>query len=302
MLDSKKLEDYLRLASHYGYFSIVPKGASNIRVSNIQKMSGGVTNETCSFLLTFTEKGFVRRFDLVMKAYSENFGLWSKVHHADEDARPYVREFQVLRSLGRVGFPVPDVYLCECDSFFFGYPFLIMRNEKVIRESMVKLDCFAAALAHLHNLNVDNLGIKSLRFPKDGSEFATKRLICLKQFVKETRHYRFLKKDFDYAISWLESNIAYNNCSEYCLIHGEYHPGHALLTNINGLIVIDWESVAIGDPAFDVGYAYHMVKLMYKNKNCKIGEETAEIFLSEYNKQFHGDVHQRLEFYKVVAL
>jgi hypothetical protein len=86
------------------------------------------------------------------------------------------------------------------------------------------------------------------------------------------------------------------------LIHGEYHPGHTLLTNINRLVVIDWESVAIGDPAFDVGYAYHMAKLMYKNKNCRIGEENAEIFLSEYSKKFHGDVHQRLEFYKVVAL
>jgi hypothetical protein len=58
----------------------------------------------------------------------------------------------------------------------------------------------------------------------------------------------------------------------------------------------------IGDPTFDVGYAYHMVKLMCKDKNSEIGEEAAENFLSEYAKNFQGDVHQRLEFYKIITL
>ena len=302
MQDSKKLEDYLRLTSHYGYFSILPKGASNVRVSNIKKMSGGMTNKTCSFVLTFTERGFERRFDLVMKAYSEYVGLWSKIHHADEDVRPYVREFQVLRSLGGVGFPVPTVYLCECDSFFFGYPFLIMSNEKVMQESVITLDSFAATLARLHNLKVKELDIKSLRFPNDEGAFARERQICLKHYLNETRHYRDLKKDFNYAINWLESNAVDNNCPQYCLIHGEYHPGHALLTNDNILKIIDWESVQIGDPAFDVGYAYHMIKLMYNDKNSNSGEGVAERFVSEYSRNFQGDVLRRLDFYKVVGL
>jgi aminoglycoside phosphotransferase (APT) family kinase protein len=302
LLDSKKLEDYLRLTSRYGYFSLVPEGASNIRVSNIKKMSGGMTNNTCSFLLTFNEKGFSQHIDLVMKAYSEKAGLWSKVHHADEDVRPYVREFQALKSLRSVDFPVPSVYLCECDSFFFGYPFLIMNNEKVMQESVFNLDCFASTLARLHNLKVKELKIQSLRVPNDEGAFAKERQICLKHYLNETRHYRNLKKDFNYAINWLESNAADNNCPKYCLIHGEYHPGHALLTNDNILKIIDWESVQIGDPAFDVGYAYHMIKLMYNDKKSNSGEGVAERFVSEYSRNFQGDVHKRLEFYKVVGL
>ena len=43
--------------------------------------------------------------------------------------RRYVREFQVLNSLWKAGFPVPRAYLCECDSLFFDYPFIIMRDE-----------------------------------------------------------------------------------------------------------------------------------------------------------------------------
>lgn len=302
MLDSKRLEDYLRLTSYYGDFSLIPKGASNVKVTDIKTLSGGMTNNIYSFLLTFTKKGFEQRFDLILKSYNEIVGLWFKTCHPDEDHRQYMREFQALKSLALVGFPVPPVYLCECDSFFLGYPFLIMRKEKVMQESVIELDCFAATLARLHNLKVKELGIKSLRFPKDGIAFAKERQICLKQYLNETRHYRDLKKDFNYAINWLESNAADNNCPQYCLIHGEYHPGHALITNDNRLKVIDWESVQIGDPAFDVGYAYHMIKLMYNDKNSNSGEGVAERFVSEYSRNFQGDVHRRLEFYKVVGL
>ena len=302
MLDSKKLEEYLRAKSHYGDSSIVPKDATNVKVSNIRTLSGGMTNKTCSFSLTFSKKGFEQRFDLVMKAYSEKVGLWSKIHHADEDIRPYVREFEVLRSLESVGFPVPHAYLCEYDSSFFGYPFLIMQKEKIIKQSVFPMDRFATTLATLHNLEVKELEIKSLSFPSDSGSFARERQICLKQYLNETRHYRALKKHFNYAINWLDSNVSNNNCPQYCLIHGEYHPGHGLLTKDNVLKVIDWESVQIGDPAFDVGYAYHILKLMYDHKNLNSGEGVAERFVSEYSKNFKGDIHSRLEFYKLVGL
>jgi len=302
MLESKRLEDYLRLTSHYGDFSLLPKSSSNVRVSNIKKLSGGVTNNTYSFLLTFTDEGSEQSFDLILKGYTENVGLWFTIYRPDEDVRQYVREFQALKTLARIGFPVPQVYLCECDSFFLGYPFIIMRKEKVIQESVNKLDCFASTLAHLHNLKVEELEIKSLRFPRDGYAFAKMRQMCLKQFLNETRHYRGVKKDFNYAIHWLESNVVDNNCPKYCLIHSEYHPGHTLMTNDNKLKVIDWEMVEIGDPAFDVGYAYHMIKLMNNEKNPNSGERDAEHFVSEYEKISRSDVHRRLEFYKVVGL
>jgi aminoglycoside phosphotransferase (APT) family kinase protein len=303
MLDSKKLEYYLRLQANYGNYSLVPKHASNIRVSNIRNLSGGITNNLYSFLLTFTTEGFEQRFDLVLKSYTEFVGLWFRTCFLDEDHRRYVREFQALKSLALVGFPVPQVYLCECDSFFLGYPFLIMCKEKVMQESVFKLDSFAATLARLHNLKVKELGIKSLGYPKDNIAFARERQICLKRYLTETRHYRELKKDFNYAMNWLESNISKNNCPQYCLLHGEYHPGHVLTTNTNIIKVIDWESVLIGDPAFDVGYAYHMIKLMYdKDENSRYGNGLAERFVLDYSKNFQGNVHERLEFYKLVGL
>jgi aminoglycoside phosphotransferase (APT) family kinase protein len=301
-LDSKRLEDYLCLTSRYGDFSLIPESASNVRVSNFEKLSGGITNKTYTFLLTFTEKGVEKSYDLVLKAYTENVGLWFKICHPDEDMRPYVREFQALRSLERAGFPVPHVYLCECDSFFLGHPFILIHKEKVIQEKISELDSFASTLARLHMLKVDKLEIRSLRFPKDDSAFAREYSICLKHFLNDARHYRSLKKDFDYAINWLESTVEDNKCPQYCLIHGEYHPGHTLITNDNRLKVIDWEGVKIGDPAFDVGYAYHMVKLMYDARNPNSGERAAEYFVSKYLKDFSYDVRPRIKFYQVVGI
>lgn len=302
MLNSKRLEDYLRLTSHNGNYSIVPKNAWNIRVSNIKKMSEGMTNNTYSFSLKFTDQGYEKSFDLILKGYTENTGLWFKIYNPYENNRPYIREFEVLRSLAQVGFPVPPAYLCECDSFYLGYPFLIMRKEKVRPNRTKNLNTFAATLARLHNLEVEGLGITVLRVPEDSSVFARERLMCLKQFLHENRHYKGIKRDFTYALNWLESNAEDNTCPIYSLVHGEYHPGHALLTDDNKLEVIDWESAQIGDPAFDVGYAYHLVRLMYGEKNSNLGEKLAEEFVSEYSKNFKGDFHRRLEFYKIVGL
>lgn len=149
---------------------------------------------------------------------------------------------------------------------------------------------------------MNQLGVKSLGFPNNNSAFAKEWPIRLRQLMNETKHYRSLKKDFNHAISWLELNAADNACPKYCLIHGEYHPGHTLITPDSQMKVIDWEGVEIGDPAFDVGYAYHMVKLMCNLKNADSGERAAEQFISEYEKNFQGDVRERLEFYKVVGV
>jgi aminoglycoside phosphotransferase (APT) family kinase protein len=302
VIDSIKIEDYLSLKSRYDNSSLLLESADKFSVLNLKKVSGGVTNDLYSFLLTFSKQGIEHQLKLILKIYPETTSLWFKTYRPNEDVRKYVREFEAMRSLERLNFPVPHVYLCECDPFFLGYPFVIMQQEKIKQESDNNLGRFAATLAHLHNLKVDELGIKSLAFPKDDSAFAKEWPFRFKHVIGETRHYRSLKRDFEYAIHWLEANSVNNRCPQYCLIHGEYHPGHTIVTSDNILKVIDWEGVAIGDPAFDVGYAYHMVKLMYNRKKSGSGEEAAERFISEYAKSFDGDVEQRLAYYKVVGI
>jgi aminoglycoside phosphotransferase (APT) family kinase protein len=215
-----------------------------------------------------------------------------------------VNEFQILRSLGQVDFPAPQVFLCERDSRFLGYPFVIMRKEEIVKKNTNEfVDRFSATLARLHNLKVSELGLDFLSPPKDEYAFARRWPVYFKRLLNlQTKHNKRLKKDFDLAIDWLDSNVTNNYCPQYCVIHGDYHPGNVSITNDSRMIVTDWETVDIGDPAFDVGYAYHFLKFFGNPKNPNLAEKTAERFLSEYMRNFQGDIRRRLEFYKMVGI
>lgn len=299
-----RLEDYFRATSRNGNSNLIPKGAHTIRVSNVLKIGGGFWSDVFSISLTYVDGGTPQQRNLVLKTYLENIDPVLNAYIHDEDLRKCVREFQVLRSLGRVGFPVPEVFLCECDSRFLGYPFVIMQKEEVVQKSINELvDGFASTLANLHNLKVAELGITVLRPPEDEYAFARRWPIHFKHNLNlETKHDKKLKKDFNLAIRWLNSNVSNNYCPQYCLVHGDYHPGNICVTTDSRMIVLDWDSIEIGDPAYDVGYAYHFVKFFSDPKNPNSAERIAERFVSEYNRTFQGDISPRIEFYKMVGI
>lgn len=295
MLNPNRLEHYLLDQANKDNINLLPTDARNIRISNLRKLSGGMTNNVYSLSLRYRSSETDKNRNLILKEFNNEDELWFHLHHLNEKTRPYMCEYDTEKALDKAGFPVPEVYVCESDPTFLDYPFLLMRQETASQINRRELKNFARLLAALHNLDFKTLNIRSLRNPKDGLEFAKDEITCLKQFLNQTDHFGFVKKDFDHAIGWLESRVEDMSCSKYSLIHGEYHPGHTLLTDKGKLKVIDWESAMIGDPAFDVGYAYHMIKCMYN-------EESAEKFFEEYKSDFSGEIDSRFEFYKVVAL
>jgi len=250
------------------------------------------------------KEGTLHQRNFVLKIFLENIDPVLSAYIHDEDLRKCNREFQALRGLGSVGFSVPEVFLCECDPRFLGYPFIIMQKEEVIQKNFNELiDCFASTLANLHNLKVNELGISILRPPKNENAFAKRWPIHFTYYLNlETKHDKKLKKDFDLAISLLNSNAPNNSCPQYCLAHGDYHPGNVCITKDSKMVVLDWDSIEIGDPAYDVGYAYHFIKFFSDPKNPNTAERTADRFISEYQKNFHGDISPRLEFYKLVGI
>jgi aminoglycoside phosphotransferase (APT) family kinase protein len=282
----------------------MPLGAHTIKVSNVLKVGGGFWSDVFSLSLTYVKGGSLQQRNLILKTYLVNTDPVMKAYIHDEDLRKCVREFQALRSLESNDFPVPEVYLCECDSRFLGYPFVIMQKEEVVQKSINEIvDRFASTLANLHNLKTAAQKIDVLRTPKDGYSFARRWPIYFKHYLNlESKHPKSFKKNFNLAIQWLDSNVLNNYCSQYCLVHGDYHPGNVCVTKDSRLIVLDWDSAEIGDPAFDVGYAYHFIKFFSDPKNPNSGEKTAERFVSEFNRHFQGDINHRLEYYKIVGL
>jgi len=301
---SPQLEKYLYAISRKGDSNLIPKSARAIKVSNVMKIGGGLWDDIYSLSLTYNDGETTQNRDLVLKTYLENIDPVLKTYIHDEDLRKCVREFQALRSLGRVGFPVPEAYLCECDSRFLGYPFVIMQKVQIVQKSNYELvDCFAHTLANLHNLNVKELGINVLRPPKGEHGFARRWPIHFKEYLNlETKHSKRLKENFNLAIRWLNSNLPDSCCPQYSLLHGDYHMANVCVTKDSRMIVLDWDSIEIGDPAYDVGYAYHFVKFFSDPKNPSSGQSAAERFVSEYMRNFKGDITQRFEFYKMVGI
>jgi aminoglycoside phosphotransferase (APT) family kinase protein len=299
---SSRLEDYLSNSRNVS--NLIPENAHSIKVSNVLKIGGGFWSDVFSISLTYENRGSNQQRNLILKTYLVNIDPVMEAYIHDEELRKCVREFQALRSLGRFGFNSPEVYLCECDPRFLGYPFVIMQKEEIAKKNINEImDCFGATLAQLHNLQSAAQGITALRTPKDGYAFAKRWPLYFKQYLNlETKHPENFKKKINLAIQWLNSEESNNYCTKYCLVHGDYHPGNVCVTKDSRMIVLDWDSIEIGDPAFDVGYAYHFIKFFGDPKNPNSIERTAERFISEYKRNFQGDISPRLEYYKMVGL
>ena len=182
MLNSVALEKYLRL----NISSLIPKAATDIQVREIKKLSGGVTNELYAFDLSFSAPEGQKNFELVLKGYP-NDSLCLHTIRPGEDIRRSIREFDTLRSLEAVNFPVPKAYLCEQDPIFLGYPFVIMQKEKCLDGKLPNVDVFANTLARLHNLKVERLHIRSLVKPENDLTFAKRTANSVKRISKQVK-------------------------------------------------------------------------------------------------------------------
>ena len=303
-LSLRKLELYLRTISLNNNSQLVLGDPNSVRVSNIVHLGGGLANDIYSFLVTYDEVGEQKQLQLALKTYGENVYPVFESYMPDRELRMSVREWEALKNLESIGFPAPKAYICENDSQVLGYPFIIMdKFEKSKKNSRIHLDHFASNLAHLHNLEIDQLDFKSIKPPKDGYSFARRWPLHFKHALNiETKHGKSLKRDFKLAIRWLEANVSENFCPNYTLIHGDAHPANAFFTKDLKFTFIDWTSVDFGDPAFDVGNAYNLIKFFANPKDPDSSKQIAERFLSEYLKTSKVDIRSRLKFYQVVGM
>jgi aminoglycoside phosphotransferase (APT) family kinase protein len=307
-----RLQDYLKVTLRNGNSTLIPKGVTSFSVSNIRKLGG--SNGAYSFLLTYRGTGYEQKSNLVLKTFVKSIEpvLKRNANHESFSHLNYtfpklycgrlercIKEFQVLRGLEHVGFPVPRAYLCEPDSNVLGHPFIIMQKvqeEELTKASTYNIDYFAKNLVRLHSLDIKTLGIDSLKPPEDTFAFSRRSLLYFK-ILRNLLPIRSkeLKKDFEFAFHWLESNASDNPCQNYCLLHGDYRMRlNTILTKGSTTVVLDWESAEIGDPAYDVGYAYTRMRV-------DLGAKAADRFVQEYMKYSDGDIAERLLFYKLVG-
>ena len=103
-----------------------PDKVNFIAISNVRRLSSrAIGNEVYSFVLTYRDLNCERQLNLILKGYGKSLDPVLRASSDCENIDRCVKEFQVLKGLEYVNFPVPKAYLCESDLDFFGYPFII---------------------------------------------------------------------------------------------------------------------------------------------------------------------------------
>jgi len=295
---SKALAKYFSSSLLNGKLGFFPDGINFVSVSEVRRLSSrAIGNDVYSFVFTYRDLSREQKINLILKAYGKSLDPVLRASSNRENLDRCVKEFQVLKSLESVNFPVPKAYICEDDLQVLGYPFIITLKEELNQNVSVDMDCFAKNLFLLHSIDIGTLGIEAIKPPGDIYAFARQNLFYIKNYLNLYPNHKNkeLLKDFDLAIRWLESNVTKSPCHKYCLIHGDYRAGfNTFLTRGSGMVVTDWEDAAIGDPAYDVGSAY-------ARERVDLGKKTADRFVQEYLRYHDGDIADRLFFYELVA-
>jgi len=292
---TSRIKDYLNDYFRKGISDLIPKGATDIRVNKISKLHGGI-NYSYIISAAYRYKGKIFTLKLFLKLCKDEGNPQKKC----------LEEYQIIKALESVKFPVPHIYLIETDERILGAPFIIMEKVegKTMREYVQHLNKqetfdiirrFAQVLVFLHELKWGETRLDFLEPLKDEYEYAKKQKDDLPYYVQ--------KQEFKWAINWLESNASKCPCKRYSLLHGDMNPKNFLVDATGKIIVLDWEWTEIGDALKDVGYAYHSIRHMFGVRNIdKKGAKIASYFLKQYTEISSREINlSALRFYLVSA-
>ena len=149
------------------------------------------------------------------------------------------------------------------------------------------IDKMAENLARLHKLDPNCL--QNSKAMQQQYKLRKQRLLKIRFFIKN-RCINFLgfcpprQRKFIAAIKRLEDVNPQKTLP--AILHMDYEPDHVIVSD-GQFIIVDWGDASIGDPAFEVAWTYHKLRL---------GRETAKIDLGEhFVKSYEKYMDQRLE-------
>ncbi|MBD3172702.1 phosphotransferase [Candidatus Bathyarchaeota archaeon] len=194
-------------------------------------------------LFTFRSNGRGEQRNLVLRVFSGD--------QADEKV---VKEYNLMRKLGEVGYPVPSVYHLDASAEVIGKPFIIM--ERVIGETLEasyhkgSKEEMEEEITRLIRLLVDLHKLDISQFSKlPNLSIITIENLVGKFDVISKAHAPWLSP----VIDWLRKNKPMTS-DNYALCHNDYHGLNVILDKDDNPYVIDWGAAGICDPRFDLAW------------------------------------------------
>jgi len=255
----------------------------------------GRASSMYSFFGSFSSGSSKEQKEFILRVYKEG---------NDEKGR---KEFTLLKVLKEKNLPVPTAYWFEENHVALGKSFMIMErimgknasfymtddeSAKVIVKKMAK------CLVMIHNVELDHIENSDVLLRE--YKHKQKCLLELRSFINKqclgflgfcppsTRRFIGAVKRMGY----LEPKKV-----PHTLVHLDYEPNHVLLLD-GRCIVVDWGEASVGDPAYDVAWTYHKLRLGRENAKIDLGE-----YFVKWYETYNGQKLVNLQFFKdMVAL
>jgi aminoglycoside phosphotransferase (APT) family kinase protein len=285
------LTDYDTQSKLLDYYKNTEPSKQNIEIHNFTKITSGWENEVYSYDAEYNENSHQKHEELILRIYPGN--------HAEGKS---TKEFNAMKKLHEIGFPVPQVYVLEHDNSIFGKPFVIMERIngqilwKVIDNSaeerkMELARQFCRIFVNLHSLDWRLFDYAQLPYDaQDPYGFINYILSKAKGYTDEFPEISILQPVLD----WLMARRMNVPCDKLSIIHWDYHPANLILKEDDTASVIDWCNADIGDFRSDLAWTMLLVS-SYGNP------EGRDIVLNEYEK-IAGFKIKQIEYYEVFAI
>lgn len=261
----------------------------DVRIIDLARISDGWETDVYSFAMEYQEGAEEKCEDLILRIYP-----------GDDAPQKAAKEFEAMKQLYGVGFPVPQVLWLELDDAFFGKPFVIMEKidgrsmgdvivESTEEKQQELLALFCQMFVDLHTLDWRPFAsAPSLDATKDLAAILNHELSQWQGYF-----YHFQNHSFDPVFDWLRERTFEVQFGRPSVIHWDYHPYNILLRNDGAPFVIDWTNVQVSDFRIDLAWTL-LLTSSYGDPQVR------EIVLREYER-IAGQRVGQIEFFDVVA-
>ena len=224
-------------------------------ISNFTLLASGWESKIYSFKLFFVD---TKEHDLVLRAYQGD----------NTDAKA-TNEFSIMRTLSDLNIPVPKVYVLDISRTLLANNFIIMdyihgtlMGDRMIENKNNKtkiLELFRSIVLiqqSIHSLPITPFSELTSPFKESkDNNFIQTFLNYYSQILLTLQ-----TPIFNDLLCWLKQHSAHESDINMGLLHLDFHPWNALITEDEKVFIIDWPTAMIGDIRFDIAWSLLLTK------------------------------------------
>ncbi|MDE2637577.1 MAG: aminoglycoside phosphotransferase family protein [Chloroflexota bacterium] len=240
-------------------------------------LAGGVSNRAVLVKRKGRESWVIKQALHKLRVEADWFSSPERIH----------REAAGLRRLGKIiSEHVPDLIYEDNENHVLAMTAVPQPHtnwKTLLLSGSIDIDyarSFGSLLARIHNAIEHNSAL--------ADEFAERR------FFEELRlepYYGYSAKHVPQAAAFLHQLIDDTRARRFALAHGDYSPKNVLIYR-NNLIILDFEVIHFGDPAFDVGFS--LTHFLSKAHHLPAHRESFLDLARRHWQTYHDDLSAHL--------